>query len=192
MAQSQVKGLALSKQATSPFPELDEYGIWLNTDGELVQQMGLDPAINITQSIASVSAPNRVVIEMANSTGGTLTKGSPISVNTSGAMQLTDIRSNTSARSCIGVLEDDVANGASGYILVQGRLENFTTSAGLGNVMYVSSTSTLINVTDAAPVIGSDGYLSGDHIIRIGVVLKNLDNPSNKDLVVNTNLMGQL
>ena len=57
------------------------------------------------------------------------------------------------------------------------------------DVLYVSKTG---GVTNVKPSIGVDGFTAGDVIIRLGVVSKNRDNPSNKDLIVNVAIIGVL
>lgn len=88
-----------------------------------------------------------------------------------------------------GVASESIANGSSGAFITTGKVTNITTSASFGDVVYVSKTGIL---TNTKPSIGAGGFIAGDFVVSVGVIAKNADNPSSKDLVVIIDVVGQL
>lgn len=119
--------------------------------------------------------------ERVNNSGVTMLKGTPARINSSGELDFIDVSSDTTSLSVVGIVATDISNGSSGGFLTTGKIENITTSANLGDVVWVDKTGALTNIP---PAIGVNSFLEGDAIIRVGVIAKNQDNPSLKDLIV--------
>lgn len=130
-----------------------------------------------------------VELSVDNETGGTLTKGTPIRVNSLGEMDIIDVSNESHALAVVGILKADTLDGASGIFISSGRVENITITGSFGDSVYVSKSGGL---TTTKPEIGVGGFVSLDFVIRIGVIAKNADNPANKDIVMDLNVVGQL
>ena len=125
----------------------------------------------------------------SNNSGSTLTKLTPVRIDASGDMAMIDVSIELEALGIAGVLNSDTLHTNSGEIINSGRISNITTTATLGDVLYVSKAG---GVTNTKPAIGIDGFVIDDFVIRLGIVAKNPGNPVNKDLLVNISIVGQL
>jgi hypothetical protein len=137
-------------------------------------------------AVGSVSSeiPNRV-----NDSGGSLNKADPVRLDALGKIKKVDPSIEAQALACIGVSKNYVPNGAVTPIVCQGRLEDITTSGNFGDPLYVSKTGGLTHIK---PSIGVNGFLEGDFVILVGVVVNNQTNPLLKDLIINIRVVGQL
>ena len=143
-------------------------------------------------TFAGVSvAPSSKTVQTSeiNTSGGTLLKLTPVRIDASGNMATIDVAVESQAFAVAGILSTSVADSSSGDIINSGRISNITTTAGFGDVLYVSKTG---GITSIKPTIGLDSFVIDDFVIRLGVVAKNPINPSNKDLLVNISIVGQL
>lgn len=125
---------------------------------------------------------------VSNGTGSTITKGTPVRASIS-SVDLIDVSSETQANAIAGIVKSDITNGNQGDIIVTGIIEDITTSASVGDIMYVSKTGDLTNIK---PSIGVASFVSGDWVIRVGVIIKNNSNPLLKDLLINIQVVGAL
>lgn len=125
---------------------------------------------------------------IVNSTGNEVEQLTPVRITAVGDIANIDV-SNESAISIAGVMAETVSDGASGILASAGIIKNITTAFILGEVLYISKAGTHTNIK---PSIGVGGFVEGDYIIRLGVVGKNEDNPSNKDLHLGMDIVGQL
>jgi hypothetical protein len=146
--------------------------------------MTYDPRLgaNITQLISSVNS------NLENNTGATLLKLTPVIVNSSGEAEQINV-SLESALSIAGICKENILDGEIGEVALGGRIENVITSANLGDTMYVDKTGFLDNTK---PSDGVGGFVAGDFVIRVGIIVKNENNPLVKDLLVSVMLEGQL
>jgi hypothetical protein len=87
------------------------------------------------------------------------------------------------------LLESTTANGAVGDVVLAGKIENVTTSFDFGDYLYVSKTGGL---TNQLPSIGVDSFVSGDFVIKMGLVTRNRTTPANKDYLIRVEIVGQL
>lgn len=124
-----------------------------------------------------------------NNTGVTITKGSPIRINSSGELDFVNVTVEAEALNVAGVAGETILTGTTGNFLSSGKVENITTTATFGDLVYISKSGTL---TASKPSIGVDGFVSGDFVISVGVIAKNTNSPIAKDLIVNINVEGQL
>jgi hypothetical protein len=90
---------------------------------------------------------------------------------------------------CLGVAKDSVANLASVGIVTSGRLQDVTVSGTFGDSMFISKTGGLTHIK---PSIGVNGFVAGDFVVAVGIVVKNETNPLLSDLLINLRVVGQL
>jgi hypothetical protein len=139
--------------------------------------------------VSSAASSQAIHTSESNNSGSTITKLTPVRIDASGNMALIDVSVEVQALAIAGIVDADVSNSSSGNVVNSGRISDITTSASLGDVLYVSKTG---GVTNTKPAIGVDGFLADDFVLRLGIVAKNPDNGSLKDLLVNISIVGQL
>ena len=127
--------------------------------------------------------------DRTNSTGSLITKGTPLRINTSGTLDFINVSVESEAVAVSGIATNDITSGQKGTITSGGKIEDITTTASLGDLLYVSKTGGL---TSVRPEIGAGGFLSGDFVIMAGVVAKNETNPVKKDIIVSMDIQGRL
>jgi hypothetical protein len=140
----------------------------------------------ISEAQAANSNLSAIMINQSGNTIGNLT---PVAVDNDGRLTLIDVSDEDSVVALAGVTSASIANNSSGPVALAGRIENITTSFAHGDYLYVSKTGGLTNVL---PSIGNAGFLEGDAIIRVGVIVRNSTTPSQKDLLVKMQLVGKL
>lgn len=125
-----------------------------------------------------------------NGTLSTITKSSPVSVNSSGQIILADVSSEANIKALVGLAALDLPSAASGSVIDQGRLEDITTSFNIGDPIYLGHTpGTLINTK---PDIGSASFVAGDWIVFLGVIVQNEFDNAKKDLKLFIQVIGRL
>ena len=147
-----------------------------------------DNYTNISLALSSVDSSASVGI-FANPGPGSIIGATPVSTNTSGNLVVVDVASEDLASSFLGLTSSTILASTQGGVVLAGLVKNISTALGVGDILYVSKTGSL---TTTAPDIGVDGFVAGDFVIKIGQITKNATNPSNKDLLVAWQLMGQL
>jgi hypothetical protein len=110
-------------------------------------------------------------------------------IDTTGQVSPLDVSTDASVIGRVGLAQARIAASSVGPVISSGRLENYTTSYPIGTALYVGTDG---NPTNIVPVEGSNGFVSGDAVIFIGIVVKNEDNPSNKDIQLMLQLIGDL
>lgn len=181
--------IQFTPQATSPLTS-GQAGFWTDLSGNSMYQKGDGQAsTNVSAAIAGDISVNAIRVTLDNTLGSTLPAMTPATVNNTGTLGLVDVSNEFSAEAVIGLVAANILNGTSGDIIISGIIKNVTTSATFGQVLYVSKTG---GITATKPSIGVGGFLADDFVIRLGVVSKNAANPSNKDIIVNVYLVGQL
>jgi len=149
--------------------------------------MTYDPRIYggvITVGVTSAELPART-----NSSGGSLNRTDPVRLDTAGAVQKVNPSVEAQVLACIGVAKDSVANAAPVGIVTSGRLEDVTVPGSFGDSLFLSKTG---NLTNTKPSIGVGGFVAGDFVVFIGIVVKNQSNPLLSDLMINVRVVGQL
>lgn len=126
--------------------------------------------------------------DFTNGSGLTMPIYTPVCSNSSGDVVMVDVSDESKALSVIGITASQILNGDTGSIVTEGRIKNVALSLAFGS-LYISKVGT---ITDVKPSIGVGGFISGDFIVRVGVLVKNKDNPLNKDIVLNIMPVGQL
>ncbi|MCX9024607.1 MAG: hypothetical protein OIN85_00760 [Candidatus Methanoperedens sp.] len=95
----------------------------------------------------------------------------------------------SSVQSVVGVTNQDIPSAASGGVIDAGRVEDITTSFALRDVLYVDKSGSLTNIK---PDIGVNGFVHGDYVVLVGVVVLNEFNGLKKDLKLMLSVIGQL
>lgn len=131
----------------------------------------------------------KVASNYTNGSGITLVQGTPVSTLSSGLVTSINVSSQASVDAMVGIYNQDTPNAASGAVIDSGRLENITTSFSIGDPVYVSKAGGLTNIV---PVAGSNGFVSGDFVIFIGVIVINEFNNLQKDLKILIEKPGRL
>lgn len=180
------QGLTFSRESSDPLGSND--GFWVNAAGELMYKQNGMGTSNISQAVGGDISSTSNEDSIENHTGFNLVKGTPIAVDTNGYAAIIDVSMESSAFSAFAVVASGISDGASGDYISSGTLPNVT-GYSLGDVLYVSKTGDL---TATKPSIGVGGFLAGDFVIRVGVVRRNVAIPSQKDLVVSIQVVGQL
>jgi len=137
----------------------------------------------------SKGSSRQLITNFQNGTISTLSKGTPVSVNTSSQLVAVNVSSETSVQALVGLTGQDIPSAATGSVIYSGRLEDITTSYVAGDALYISKTG---NLTNVKPDIGVGGFVSGDFVIFVGVVVKNEFNNSLKDIKLMLSVVGQL
>lgn len=127
--------------------------------------------------------------ERTNTTGVTIGKGTPIRMNENGDPDFVDVSVETQIISIAGVSQDDIPNGEKGVFVTSGRVKELSVSFDFGDPIFISKTGGLTNVK---PSVGVDSFVEGDFVVMLGVIAKNEDNSSFKDLILHIDIMGQL
>lgn len=180
--------IQFTPQISNPLP-LDQAGFWVDINGDVMYQKGdMSSPDNFSSVIDGNVSSSSIEIELANNSGSTIAAFTPVLINSSGDMAPINV-SMESSIAAVGLTTGSVAHGATGSVIVNGRILNVTTSAAFGDVLYISKTGGL---TNTKPSIGVDGFAPLDFAIRVGVVGKNASNPANKDVIISVYVVGQL
>jgi hypothetical protein len=140
--------------------------------------------------IAEAQAANsNLITQMENQSGSLIPALTPVAIDNNGYITTIDVSDDDTIFSIAGVTKVSIANNASGDVSLAGRIENVSVSFAHGDYVYVSKTGGL---TNQHPAIGVNGFVAGDAVIRVGVIVRNANTPSNKDLLVKMQLVGKL
>jgi hypothetical protein len=127
-----------------------------------------------------------------NSTGTTITAASALAQGTGNQVVLLDPANESTVFNIVGLNPSDIANGSLGQITSEGRMQNIPLSLGfsVGDSLFVSTTPGML--TNIKPTVGVNGFTVGDFIVFVGVVVQNQFNPSNQDIQILKQIVGQL
>ncbi len=97
------------------------------------------------QTFPTLLSSDRLITEVRNQSGATMTKGTVIYLNgSSGTLPLitkAQANSETTSSSTFGVVQNDIANNTNGYVVVIGTLVGLDTSAyTAGDILWLSPT----------------------------------------------------
>lgn len=182
------QGITFTREGSDPLAASGQDGIWFDTSGNMMLRKEGQGSTNVTQVLESAAAPVSNTDTIENHSGSTLPKFTPVGLDTNGYADVIDVAVEDSAFSAFAVLSEDIADAAAGSYISNGRLADIT-GFNLRDVLYVAKDGSLTNLK---PSVGVGGFLDGDYIIRVGVVKRNVDVPSQMDLIVNVQVVGQL
>ena len=112
-----------------------------------------------------------------------------VSVNNSGLIVPLDVSSQASWQAFVGYAKVRIPTSTVGPVIANGRLQNVTTSYPVGTALYIDTNG---NPTNIIPSVGVNGFVSGDMVIFMGVLVPNEVNPSELDIAVFTQMVGTL
>jgi hypothetical protein len=125
---------------------------------------------------------------LLNSSGLTILEHMPVKVNVNGDVAFVDVSNENDIFSLVGISNTMITSGTYGDIVTQGRVVDIS-GFDFGEYVYISKTGGLTNIL---PDEGSYGFVSGDWVVKVGVIAKNPSDPMLKDLIVNMQIVGQL
>lgn len=126
-----------------------------------------------------------------NASGSTFAIAVPVSTNVSGHTLKTDVSSESSVEKWVGLASESTPNSATGQVISDGRLQNIPLGLGfaVGDPLWVGLAGTL---TNQKPDTSLSGWMSGFWVLFVGVVVQNEFNPSNQDIQLCRQIIGQL
>lgn len=112
------------------------------------------------------------------------------SVNGSGLIVPLDVTNQASWQAFVGYAQARISMSSLGPVIANGRLQNITTSYPVGTALYVGIDG---NPTNIVPSVGVNGFVSGDIVIFMGVIVPNEANPFTElDIALFTQMVGTL
>lgn len=184
-------GMTFSREGSDPLGNFD--GIYVDSNGDLMykkKDTGSGSAeVNLFESASGTGAAAKLEDVYDNNSGAPFSKATPIRIDSSGELQMIDPSNEDEVDAIVGVTAELIADSSSGAVTFKGRLKNVSTAITVGSPVYLSKLGML---TDTKPSEGVDGFVSGDFAVRLGTIIKNADNPSNKDLLVDIKVLAQL
>ena len=111
------------------------------------------------------------------------------SINNSGFLVPLDVSNQASWQNFVGYANVRIPASAQGPIIANGRLQNITTSYAIGTALYIDTNG---NPTNIIPSVGVNGFVSGDMVIFMGVLVPNEANPSEIDIALFTQMVATL
>lgn len=148
--------------------------------------MSYSPNFRGTQSKASA---RQTITDYQNGSGSTLAQCTPVATNNLGQLVGVDPSNTANVLSIVGLANLDIPSSANGPVIDNGRLENATIGFSVGDSLYLSKAGFLQNTP---PVAGFGGFVTGDYLVFIGVVVQNEFNPSLKDIKLMIERIGLL
>lgn len=158
------------------------------SDGEILKYNSGSGNWENSSDLQSIESSNPAII-LTNNSGATILAYTPVRIDTNGDIDTIDVSVESEARSAIGVVDTNVVNTAQGEVRADRVIKNVSLGFSFGSILYINKTGTL---TDTAPSIGVNGFLAGDMVVRVGIIAKNQDNPVNKDLILDIDIVGKL
>ena len=128
-----------------------------------------------------------VSIALENNSGSTIPAETPVCIDANGDITVIDV-ADASAEGIVGVTVLSIVDGVAGEIAISGKIKDILATVTYGPC-FVSDTGTLSSVK---PEIGVGTFASGDYVLRVGNIAKSQENPSNKDLIINPQVVGKL
>jgi hypothetical protein len=116
-------------------------------------------------------------------------QGQAVSVNGFGKLVPLDVTSQSSWQSFVGYAYVRIPAGGTGPVIANGRLFNITTAYTAGTALYIGTDA---NPTSIIPSDGVNGFVAGDIVIFLGVIVQNETNPSELDIALFTQFVDVL
>lgn len=151
--------------------------------------MSYSPYFLNQSSTGNAAGSRATVTNFQNGSGSTLAKGTMVSVNTNSQLVMVDVSNEVSVQAIVGCTSISIPNAATGSVIDNGRLEDITSSFSIGDALYLGKDGLFTNVK---PEIGVSGFVSGDFVVFVGVLVKNEFNISLKDIKLMISVVGQL
>jgi len=128
-------------------------------------------------------------VDLENQSGSSIALLQPVASDGGGRIKAIDVSSEADTFKALGLATEAIPNGDHGDVITHGRLLNVTTIYTFGDYLYVSKTGGLTNILPSA---GVNGFVEGDFIVRVGLIVRNRANPAQKDIIVQIERGGQV
>jgi len=175
------KGVQFTRQLSNPLAT-NQDGIWFNTAGEMIHSRFGHSDINITASVGSeLSYSDKNVDIFENNSLFQIDKGKLVSIDASGDLIESNVTDEAVVDGIVGVTKFDIPNGDPGEVVTAGRLEDITTGVAVGSLIFLDKFG---NFTATKPEVGVAGFVAGDWVIKIGIIVKNKSDALKKDLLI--------
>ena len=127
-----------------------------------------------------------------NSTGSATLIGTPVAQGTGANFVLLDVTNEATVSAFLGLSATAIPASTTGQIASDGRVQNIDASFGfsVGDPVYAGLTPG--SLTNVKPDTTQPGWTSGMFVIFIGVVVQNQFSPSNQDIQIFKQIIGQL
>jgi hypothetical protein len=150
--------------------------------------MGFNP---LSQGAVFLGSSRQTQTIYQNGTGLTQAAATVVSQGTGQNFVLTDVTNESTVETFVGLTSTSSISGASILINSDGRVENIPSSLGfsIGDALWVGLTPG--SLTNVKPDLATPGWFAGYFVIFIGVVVQNQFNPSNQDIQIFKQIVGQ-
>ena len=127
-----------------------------------------------------------------NGTGSATVIGTPVAQGAGANFVLLDVTQEDVAEAFLGLSATAIPASTTGQIASDGRVQNIDAGFGfaVGDAVYAGLTPG--SLTNIKPDLGASGWAAGMFVIFIGVVVQNQFNPSNQDIQIFKQIVGQL
>ena len=178
-------------------------GVLTNDRNSIIGEIKILGIADCATDVQSAVATDLLISIGENGDGGggsffatssaTILRGFPVTINSSGTLEVVDISNEDSAFAFCGVTSLDCLIGGTANILTAGNiLYDIPASFGLtglwGKPIFVSHSGTL---TTTKPDVGVGDFVSQDFILSVGITTKN-PNTGTTDLILNPRIVGRL
>lgn len=151
--------------------------------------MSYSPYFFNKNASGTVSGSRGTITNFQNGSGSTLAKATLVAVNASSQLVPVSVVSEATVLTIVGMTSMSIPNAAIGAVQDNGRLEDVASSFSIGDALYLGKDGLLTNLK---PEIGVAGFVEGDFVIFVGVLVKNEFNVSLKDIKLMISVIGQL
>lgn len=110
-------------------------------------------------------------------------------VNGFGKIVPLDLTNQSNWSAFVGYANVRIPAGTLGQVISNGRLQNVTTSYTAGTALYIGKDA---NPTSIVPSVGVNGFVSGDMVIFMGVIVPNETNSLELDIALFTQFIDVL
>jgi hypothetical protein len=140
----------------------------------------------------STGSAESITTNYTNASGSVaIPQAMAVYANSSGLIVPLNVSSQASVSNMVGYANVRIPVSASGPVILTGRLKLYTNtnSYPLGTPLYIGTDA---NPTNIIPVAGSNGFVSGDYCIFMGVLVPNEVNILEFDISLFTQVVGVL
>ena len=129
-----------------------------------------------------------IAINLENSDGVALAKGTPLYVKPDGTVGKALPETTGNEAHVIGIYAENTLDSSEGLTVLSGRIEDVLVLGNMGDYVFLSKTGTLTTT----PPDTSGSFVSGDAVVRLGKLVQNENDELAKDLIVEIDLIGFL
>lgn len=151
--------------------------------------MSYSPNFRGTMSLAPSLANSSTY---TNGVGSQVSIATPVSQGVGANFVLLDVTNESTVESFLGLTSQVIPSAASGTVMSEGRLENIPLGLGLavGDTLWAGTSPGTMTTTK--PDVSQPGWSAGMWVVFLGVVVQNQFNPSNQDIQIFKQIIGQL